>query len=212
MQAGFALVYTGSIRFKNRQSIALKTLFGILAGFLAFWLTGSFIIFGHESTWGQSKPSSDIFEAFSTTGLYFSSQGKMWDSNQFTEYFLQVTLASIVVTISLGPLAERVRIDAFIGFAFLLAGFIFPIIIKWTWAGGFLGDRQAEEDQDESVGFHDFAGAGIIHLVGGAAGFMGAAILGPRHGNEKNPGFKKDIRQDRQYNVVCEDVRRGTRE
>lgn len=94
-------------------------------------------------------------------------------------------------------MAERTRIDAFFGFAFLLAGLIYPTIVRWTWAGGFLGDRNGTNINSgdlETLGFHDFAGAGIVHLVGGAAGFMGAAIVGPRHGREKNPGFKKDIR------------------
>jgi ammonia channel protein AmtB len=32
------------------------------------------------------------------------------------------------------------------------------------------------------MGFHDAAGAGYIHMLGGACGFVGTSLLGPRSG------------------------------
>lgn len=52
----------------------------------------------------------------------------------------------------------------------ILAGFIYPIILSWTWGLGWLNDK----------GFHDFAGTGVIHLVAGTAAFWGALIVGER--------------------------------
>lgn len=66
----------------------------------------------------------------------------------------------------------------------ILAGFIYPIILAWTWGQGWLNDK----------GFHDFAGTGIIHLVGGISGFWGALIVGERKAKAKarnNPNKKQ---------------------
>lgn len=66
-------------------------------------------------------------------------------------------------------------------FSFLQTGFIYPVVVAWTWGGGWLQQR----------GFHDFAGVTTIHLVGGCAGFCGAAILGERYGKEKDREAKQ---------------------
>ena len=50
-----------------------------------------------------------------------------------------------------------------------MASFIYPVVVAWTWGSGWLSH----------YGFHDFAGTGIVHLVGGIAGFWGALELGP---------------------------------
>jgi len=43
---------------------------------------------------------------------------------------------------------------------------------------------------------HDFAGTGIVHMVGGIAGLAGALIIGPRHGKEKDLSKRKPVRDD----------------
>lgn len=53
-----------------------------------------------------------------------------------------------------------------------MIGFIYPIIVAWTWGEGWLFAR----------GFDDFAGSGIVHMTGGLAGLAGAVICGPRIG------------------------------
>jgi ammonium transporter, Amt family len=57
-------------------------------------------------------------------------------------------------------------------FSFCITGFIYPVIVCWTWGGGWLAE----------MGFTDFAGSGVVHLTGGIAGLVGAAICGPRLG------------------------------
>lgn len=47
---------------------------------------------------------------------------------------------------------------------------IYPVIVHWTWGGGWLLRR----------GYYDFAGSGIVHMVGGLSGLVGAAVAGPR--------------------------------
>jgi len=44
------------------------------------------------------------------------------------------------------------------------------MILAWTWGQAWLTQE----------GFKDFAGSGIIHLIGGVAAFWGALIVGER--------------------------------
>ena len=36
-------------------------------------------------------------------------------------------------------------------------------------------------------------------MVGGVAGFVGALIIKPRHGKEKDPGTRSDVQKDEKY-------------
>lgn len=69
-----------------------------------------------------------------------------------------------------------------------MTGFIYPVVAGWVWGGGWLG-----ESDGHGRGFHDFAGSGAVHMVGGSAGFVGALVLGPRHGKEKNSSDRKNV-------------------
>lgn len=56
-----------------------------------------------------------------------------------------------------------------------MTGFIYPVVVAWTWGGGWLSE----------LGYSDFAGSGVVHLVGGVAGLVGASLVGPRIGRFK---------------------------
>ena len=57
-----------------------------------------------------------------------------------------------------------------------MTGFVYPVVVAWTWGKGWL----------DHLGFVDFAGSGVVHLVGGTAAFIGAYYVGERIGKEKN--------------------------
>lgn len=67
-------------------------------------------------------------------------------------------------------MAERTQLKAYLIVSTILAGFIYPIILAWTWGQGWLFDK----------GFHDFAGSGVVHLVAGTVALWGAIIVGER--------------------------------
>lgn len=79
------------------------------------------------------------------------------------------------INIISGPVAERMNLPTFFVFSFFVAAWIYPVIVAWTWGGGWLN----------AMGYSDFAGSGIVHLTGGISGLVGAVILGPRLGKEK---------------------------
>lgn len=74
--------------------------------------------------------------------------------------------------IATGPIAERTSLDTYFFFSFLTSALVFPIGIAITWQDGWLAN----------LGFKDFAGAGLVHLTGGIAGFVGTLLTGPRLG------------------------------
>ena len=60
---------------------------------------------------------------------------------------------------------------------------IYPVVGAWQWGGGWLAE----------LGFYDFAGSTIVHLTGGVAALVGAAILGPRIGKYGKDGKPRAI-------------------
>jgi Amt family ammonium transporter len=64
------------------------------------------------------------------------------------------------------------KLWAFLGFAVVMTGLIYPLQGMWTWGGGWIAE----------AGYTDFAGSGIVHMCGGAAALAGVLLLGPRKG------------------------------
>jgi Amt family ammonium transporter len=89
------------------------------------------------------------------------------------EWFFQWAFCATAATIVSGGVAERIRLPAYTLFSFIMTGVIYPMVVYWTWSGnGWLTE----------IGYSDFAGSGIVHLCGGIAALVGAAICGPRAG------------------------------
>lgn len=91
---------------------------------------------------------------------------------QYLNWFYKYSLCSASTTIVSGSLAERTFVDSYITYTILMTTIIYPISSSWILGEGWLYE----------IGFHDAAGAGYIHMLGGVCGFVGTYILGPRAG------------------------------
>ena len=190
MQLGFALVENGTVRCKNSKNILIKNLFDACAGALAFWLFGFALAFGHESQGGFIGTDG---------GLFASSSFDEKDENFYLMWIFQFSFAATSATIVSGSLAERTQLPAYLGFSVLMTGFIYPTVVGWVWGGGWLGDAN-----EMGKGFHDFAGTGLVHMVGGISGFFGALIIGPRHNKEKSQAQRRSLVTSTEYLALKE--------
>ena len=80
------------------------------------------------------------------------------------------------------PASQRCTLVAYLLYVVLIVGFIYPVIVHWVWdPAGFLS---AFNKDHIMCGVIDFAGSGVVHMTGGFAALVRAAILethsGPR--------------------------------
>jgi len=73
------------------------------------------------------------------------------------------------------------KLWAFLGFAVVMTGFIYPMEGSWTWNGDSVFGLF-------ELSYSDYAGSGIVHLAGAAAALAGVIVLGPRKGKYKADG------------------------
>ena len=159
MQAGFAMVETGLTRAKNAGNIVMKNLMDFCIGTPIYWFIGFGIMFGET---GALIGGLDLFSMKST---------------DYTTMIFQTVFCATSATIVSGAMAERTKFSSYCIYSALISLFVYPISGHWIWGGGWLAQ----------LGFHDFAGSTAVHMVGGVAAFVGAAILGPRIGKyDKN--------------------------
>ncbi|KAL1495739.1 hypothetical protein AB1Y20_016602 [Prymnesium parvum] len=85
-------------------------------------------------------------------------------------FFFYNMFQSAATTIVSGAMAERTSISGYSLVALLISGCVYALAVRLTWAGGWL----------QQGGYHDFAGSGVVHTLGGAAALVGAAVVGPR--------------------------------
>lgn len=64
---------------------------------------------------------------------------------------------------------------------------MYPVVVHWVWSADGWASAQKSKPQDDpgklfGVGVIDFAGAGVVHMVGGLTALISASMIGPRHG------------------------------
>ncbi|MGB0777824.1 MAG: ammonium transporter [Flavobacteriaceae bacterium] len=160
MQAGFTLVETGFTRSKNAGNIIMKNLMDLVIGSLGFWVIGYTVMYG-----------SDIGSFIGMPELFYDDKADMHN------LFFQTVFAATAATIVSGAVAGRTKFTTYITFSLIMTIIIYPISGHWVWQGdGWLTD----------LGFIDFAGSTVVHSLGGWAGLIAAAMIGPRIGKYKN--------------------------
>jgi ammonium transporter, Amt family len=162
MAAGFAMLEAGLVRSKNTTEILTKNIALYSIACTMFLLIGYNIMY-------VNNPEGGVMPSF---GGLIGNQATDADHSLESDFFFQVVFVATAMSIVSGAVAERMKLWAFLGFAVVLTGVIYPLEGYWTWGGGFLSE----------MGFVDFAGSAIVHATGATAALVGVLLLGARKG------------------------------
>jgi len=176
MAAGFAMLEAGLVRSKNTTEILLKNISLFAVACIMYLLVGYNIMYPGDAYAGSWITDLSNF----MLGGGVDAEGKaipllnaeMGTHSLTSDFFFQVVFVATAMSIVSGAVAERMKLWAFLVFAVVMTGFIYPVEGFWKWGGGAL----------HAHGFQDFAGSGVVHLAGAAAALAGVLVLGPRKG------------------------------
>ena len=171
MAPGFAMLEAGMVRAKNTSEILTKNVALFAIACIMYMICGYYIMYpgAGEGAWlpilglgiGEERTAEAVLASGGDT--YYSAR---------SDYFFQVVFVATAMSIVSGAVAERMKLWAFLAFAVVMTGFIYPVQGFWKWGGGAL----------DALGFVDFAGSGVVHMCGATAALAGVLLLGPRSG------------------------------
>ncbi|MDR1778764.1 MAG: ammonium transporter [Clostridiales Family XIII bacterium] len=180
MQPGFAMVEAGFTRAKNAGNIVMKNIMDYAFGSIAYWLVGFSIMFGTSVAGAGILGTPDLALTGDTLDGAAPDGVTPWSF-----FIFQTVFCATAATIVSGAMAERTKFSAYCVYSIVISALVYPIEAHWAWGGGWLNNVGA--------GFHDFAGSTIVHMTGGVAALVGAAMLGPRIGKYSKTGKSRAI-------------------
>lgn len=165
------MLEAGLVRAKNTTEILTKNVALFAIACVMYMLCGYNLMYPGDavnSVWpgiifllGEDNTATDVLASGGET--YYSTMA---------DFFFQVVFVATAMSIVSDAVAECMKLWAFLAFAVVMTGFIYPIQGYWKWGGGFL----------DQMGFLDFAGSGVVHLCGATAALAGVILLGARAG------------------------------
>ncbi|WP_353633407.1 ammonium transporter [Halobacterium sp. NMX12-1] len=183
MQPGFALLEAGQVRAKNVANVLMKNLMDWGMGVLVFFVLGL-------GVYGLAGAVTTPDLAVSVSGAFsYINDPSAWIGS----YLFSAVFAMTAATIVSGAVAERIKFKAYIFYSIGLTAFIYPVIAGFAWGGTGLLSSAGYLGQAIGVGFQDFAGATVVHMLGGVAGLVGAYMVGPRRGRYDSEGNSQPI-------------------
>jgi ammonium transporter, Amt family len=177
---GLAVLYGGVMQ--KRWSInSMMLTFAAFSVVLVVWVLWGFKM-GFGVPWhGLSSSASSFFGNFigkpgpvlSHTELQHQGNIPLIGTQAFPKsalVYFQFVFAAITPILMLGSILGRVNFKAWIPFVVLWITCVYCVDAFLIWGGGYFAHHGAV----------DFSGGYVIHLSAGVAGFVAAAVIGPR--------------------------------
>ncbi len=177
MAAGFSMLEAGLVRTKNTVEILTKNVSLYSLACIMYMLIGYNIMYSGSSSSIIPGISFLVGGDHSAASVLAGGADAPYYSD-IADFFFQVVFVATAMSIISGAVAERMKLWAFLLFAVVMTGVLYPVHGFWTWGGGFL----------DQLGFSDYAGSGIVHMAGASAALAGVLLLGPRKGKYSPTG------------------------
>jgi Amt family ammonium transporter len=188
MAAGFAMLESGLVRAKNTTEILTKNIALYAVACIMYMVCGYAIMYGGTVfLTGIDGGDTLLADALASKAEEGFEGGAVYSGA--SDFFYQVVFVATCMSIVSGAVAERMKLFAFLLFAVVMTGVIYPMEGSWTWGGNAVFGMYTLGD----LGFSDFAGSGIVHLAGAAAALAGVILLGARKGKYSADGSVKAI-------------------
>ncbi|MBF2720550.1 MULTISPECIES: ammonium transporter [unclassified Psychrobacter] len=177
MAAGFTMLEAGLVRSKNTVEILTKNIALFATASIMYMICGYAIMYGGDLFLSGIAGGDTLVE----DALAASAENGFGGDSVYSaasDFFFQVVFVATCMSIVSGAVAERMKLWAFLLFAVVMTGVIYPLEGSWTWGGNDVFGLYNLGD----MGFSDFAGSGIVHMAGAAAALAGVLLLGSRKG------------------------------
>ena len=158
MAAGFSMLEAGLVRSKNTAEILTKNVALFAVSCIMY------LVYGYEIMYGGGAMLSGIeldgaatADALTATVLAESKEAGFDGGSVYSnasDFFFQVVFVATAMSIVSGAVAERMKLWAFLAFAVVMTGVIYPMEGSWTWNGADVFGMYNLGD----LGFSDFAG------------------------------------------------------
>ncbi|MEM7401989.1 MAG: ammonium transporter [Pseudomonadota bacterium] len=172
MAAGFAMLEAGLVRAKNTTEILTKNIALYAVACTMYMICGYMIMYD----------GGTFLNGILADGVAGAEEPATYAPS--ADFFFQVVFVATAMSIVSGAVAERMKLWAFLIFAVVMTGFIYPMEGAWTWGGTAVFGMYTLGD----LGFSDFAGSGIVHMAGASAALAGVILLGARKGKYTEDG------------------------
>jgi ammonium transporter, Amt family len=212
MQAGFALVETGFTRNKNVAHTMMMNMMVFCIGAVGYWLTGFAFQFGGVNftypaiggldAWAFSPVTLGDWTGLLDQPLLIAGSGVLGlkgfllgglgaNTGVLAFFLFQMVFMDTAATIPTGSMAERLKFIGFVLMGLWVSMFIYPLLGNWIWGGGWLANLG--RTMGWGNGAVDFAGSGVVHMIGGSVALAGAIVIGPRIGKFNKDGSANSI-------------------
>ena len=188
MAAGFAMLEAGMVRSKNTAEILTKNMALFAVSCIMYMICGYALMYGGGIFLAGIELDGATSAEVLTESVLAESNEAGFDGGSVyadaSDFFFQVVFVATAMSIVSGAVAERMKLWAFLAFAVVMTGVIYPLEGSWTWNGADVFGLYNLGD----LGFSDFAGSGIVHMAGAAAALSGVILLGSRKGKYGSDG------------------------
>ena len=185
--AGLALINAGLGRSRSAAH-ALTSAVCVLGVAVLTYFAFGFAIQGYQNPLAQGGPFVGVPYVHSIPrGFFF--RGMPWGSVVSLETLLGVFSVGMCSIIPLGATADRWRLPSACASTILLAGFIYPVFVRWE-PGLFVMLGSSAHGLGDLL---DAGGSGFIHVTGGVTALSLTWLLGPRQGKYSSHGVPAAI-------------------